>query len=101
MSELTPSTQTKVRATSDRVKLLEDVLVAFAGAHRDLLKILSAPRVRDSLRTVAVGGSDPERAAALIDDLFRTIDRAEERYNRMMDRMREINEAAKRDGEAD
>ena len=86
------SLQTKVRGVSERVKLLEDILVAYMKAHGDLIKYLTVPRNRDRLRAAASGGMGADKAVQILDNAFREVDRAAARNRAMLKRMNEIND---------
>lgn len=86
-----PSLQTEVRGVSEKVKLLEDILVAYVKAHGGLIKYLTEERNRSRLLSAVKNG----KATEILKGAFREVDRAAARHRAMLARMHEIN-----DGEA-
>ncbi len=82
------SLQTKVRGVSERVKLLEDILVAYVKAHGDLIKYLEASRNRSQLLSAVKNGKGRE----ILKSAFREVDRASARHRAMLKRMHAIND---------
>ena len=82
------SLQTEVRGVSERVKLLEDIVVAYVKAHGDLIAFLEAPRNRSQLLSAVKNG----KAKEILKGAFKEVDRASTRHRAMLKRMHEIND---------
>lgn len=91
---LTPSTQRIVRGTSGRVQVLEDVLVGFVNAHRGLLGELAG--VENQCGEFLADPELKDEGRRLLRSCFRIRARAQDRLERMLARMEEINSEAER-----